>query len=199
MKPVLFFDTETTGLPIWGQPSEDPSQPRITQIAAELFDEDSGAVLAYMDFLIKPEGWTIPHEIEELTGITNERANLFGVPISQVLPIFLEMWKHCVLRVGHNEPFDARMVRIELMKSAAHGEEYADFWKAGASFCTQSRSTKILNDFREPGQKKTANLREAYKHFTGNELVGAHTASGDVEGCKVVYLGIQKLAIAEGA
>src|ERR1700730_4702493 len=98
MTPILFYDTETSGLPQWSLPSEDPSQPHITQLAAELCDEDSGTVLAYMDFLIKPEGWTIPPELEALTGITNERANLFGVPIAQVLPIFLDMWQKSTMR-----------------------------------------------------------------------------------------------------
>ncbi|MGT2505722.1 hypothetical protein [Cupriavidus basilensis] len=60
MTPILFYDTETSGLPQWSLPSEDPSQPHITQIAAELHDEDTGTTLAFMDLLIRPDGWTIP-------------------------------------------------------------------------------------------------------------------------------------------
>jgi DNA polymerase-3 subunit epsilon len=198
MNPIIFYDTETTGLPQWSLPSEDPSQPHITQLAAELFDEDSGTVLAYMDFLIKPEGWTIPADIEELTGITNERANLFGVPIAQVLPIFLDMWKKSTMRVAHNESFDMRMVRIELMRSLAHGEEYADYWKAGPAYCTQVKSTKLINlpptaKMLAAGRKnaKSPNLGEAYRHFTGKELLGAHNAAVDLDGCKAVYFGIK--------
>lgn len=36
MKPVLFYDTETNGLPLWSEPSEHPDQPHITQLAAEI-------------------------------------------------------------------------------------------------------------------------------------------------------------------
>lgn len=38
MNPALFFDTETTGLPLFEQPSEDPRQPHIVQLAACLVD-----------------------------------------------------------------------------------------------------------------------------------------------------------------
>lgn len=202
MSPILFYDSETTGIPQWSLPSEDPSQPRITQLAAELLDEDTGTVLAYMDFLIKPEGWTIPPELEALTGITNERANLFGVPIAQVLPIFSDMWKKSTMRVAHNESFDMRMVRIELMRSQAHGEEYADYWKAGPAFCTQTKSTKLIN--LPPTEKmlaagrnnaKSPNLGEAYFHFTGEKLEGAHNAAVDLRACKAVYFGIKAATV----
>ncbi len=43
---ALAYDTETTGLPDWNKPSDDPGQPRITQLAAELFDDETGEVLA---------------------------------------------------------------------------------------------------------------------------------------------------------
>ena len=38
---------------------------------------------------------------------------------------------------------------------------------------------------------KSANLSEAYKHFTGNELVGAHSALADVQACMAVYFAIK--------
>lgn len=198
MTPILVFDTETTGLPLWNLPSEDLSQPRITQIAAELHDEDTGTTLAFMDLIIKPEGWTIPEELEALTGITNEKAERFGVPIGLALGLFLEMWRKSTLRVAHNEPFDMRMIRIELIRSDAYGEALADEWKAGPAFCTQKNSTKIIN--LPPSEKmaaagrrmpKSPNLGEAYKHFTGNDLVGAHNAATDLAACRAVYYGIK--------
>lgn len=38
---------------------------------------------------------------------------------------------------------------------------------------------------------KSANLGEAYKHFTGNELAGAHNALVDVQACMAVYFAIK--------
>lgn len=186
MKPILVFDVETTGLPQWKLPSLDPSQPRIIEIAAELVDEENGNVLGAMDLLIRPDGWTIPPEIEALTGITNDQAEKFGVPIAQAMDVFMSLWLAATLRVAHNEPFDARMVRIELARAMAEDDAVHEMWKNGAKFCTQSHSTKALKI------GKTVNLREAYQHFTGEELVGAHRAATDVHGCKTVYFGLKR-------
>ncbi|OBU84558.1 3'-5' exonuclease [Chromobacterium subtsugae] len=195
MKPILFYDTETTGLPNWSAPSDDPSQPHITQLAAELVDEDTGDVLDSMDMLIQPDGWTIPDDVAALTGITTERAAEFGVPLAQAMDSFLALWAQVERRIGHNEPFDARMIRIELMR--LYGDERADEWKAGAAFCTCSNSTKLVN--LPPTEKmlaakrtgpKPPNLAEAYKFFTGQDLLGAHNAMVDVAGCREVYFGI---------
>lgn len=195
MKPILFYDTETTGLPRWSLPSEDPSQPHITQIAAELVDEDSGLVLAGMNLLIKPDGWVIPDDIAEMTGITTELCEAFGVALGQAMDLFLGLWSRANIRVGHNESFDMRMVRIELMR--VYGEAVADDWKEGSAFCTRSNSTKIVNlppteKMLAAGKKnaKPPKLGEAFEFFTGRQLDGAHNAMVDVAGCRDVYFGI---------
>lgn len=200
MKPILFYDTETTGLPIWAKPSEDPAQPYITQIAAELCDEETGETLQAINFLIEPEGWTIPEDIQKLTGITQEKAERFGIKIGCVLPHFFYLWQKSEIRVAHNEPFDMRMIRIAMMRDPAF-QKHADKWKESPAFCTQSNSTNILK--LPPTERmlaagrntsKSPNLAEAYRHFTGKELDGAHNAAVDIMGCKAVYFGIKNHA-----
>lgn len=204
MNTALFYDTETNGLPIWSLPSEDPSQPHITQLAAELCDESNGNVLASMDVLIKPDGWTIPEEIAAMTGITTERALSEGIPLSDALTQFTSLWRRATLRVGHNESFDARMVRIEYLRELDHDDPFHDEWKSAPAFCTQGKCTKIVNlppteKMLAAGRKhaKSPNLAEAYEFFTGKKLEGAHNAAVDLAGCKAVYYGIKKhLAVA---
>lgn len=209
MKTILFYDFETTGLVEFKLPSEDPSQPYFTQLAAELCVEETGEVLGAMNMLIRPEGWTIPEELQALTGITMERAERFGVPAKAALAAFMELWCNADLRCGHNESFDARIARIAIMRceywsgeamQTGDGEiSFADYWKAAPAFCTQSNSTKILN--LPPTEKmlarrmkgpKSPNLGEAYQFFTGQALAGAHNAQVDIMACKAVYYGIRK-------
>jgi len=198
MKTILVYDTETSGLPDWKKPSEDPCQPHITQLAAQLCDESNGDILASLNVMIQPAGWTIPAELEQLTGITTEKATAFGVSINLALGMFMDLWERADLRVAHNESFDMRMVRIELKRDGGMGDGVADRWKAGEAFCTANSCTKILNlpptpkmiaaGFNKP---KLPNLTEAYRFFTGKELAGAHNAAVDLMACKAVYFGIR--------
>jgi DNA polymerase III subunit epsilon len=205
---ALFYDTETTGLPNWSAPSEDPSQPRITQLCAELVDDDTGEVYAVLNTLIQPDGWTIPADLEALTGITTDKARAVGAPMAAVLPMFVHLWQRCDVRIAHNESFDMRMVRIELMRHPLYREPIdglpmADHWKAGKALCTQVKSTPILKLPPTPkmiatgrNHHKSANLGEAYRHFTGKELEGAHNAAVDVAACKAVYFALKSLPLA---
>lgn len=199
---ILFYDTETTGLPNWSAPSEDPSQPRITQLCAELVDDDTGEVYAALNTLIQPDGWTIPADLEALTGITTDKARAVGAPMAAVLPMFVHLWQRCEVRIAHNESFDMRMVRIELMRHTDLSG-LADPWKAGKAFCTQAKSTPILKLPPTPkmiaagrNHHKSANLGEAYQHFTGLPLAGAHNAAVDVAACKTVYFALKALPLA---
>jgi len=209
MKTILFYDSETTGLPLWSQPSEHPDQPHITQLAAELCVEATGETLRQMSLIVRPDGYTIPDEVAELTGITTELALAEGIEASAVLHQFLEMWKDCDQRAGHNESFDMRILRIAIMRdsvyngmfmpdSAGVDVPFADYWKAAPAYCTQANSTRILNLPPTPKMvkarrfgPKSPNLSEAYEFFTGKKLDGAHNALVDVAACKAVYYGIK--------
>lgn len=195
---TFVYDTETSGLPDWRKPSEDPCQPHIVQIAAELFDDESGKVLHAMTHIIRPNGWEIPDDVAAVHGITTEIAKREGLPMVLVLPNFLRLWQMSEHRVAHNETFDARMIRIEIKRDAGYTDEFADQWKAGPSFCTQAKSSSILK--LPPTEKmiaagrnhpKSPNLGEAYEFFTGKKLVDAHDAAVDVAACKAVYLAIK--------
>ena len=78
----LFFDTETTGLARnWKAPVTDVANwPRIVQLAWVECD-DAGAVIGQAEWIIRPDGFTIPLEASRIHGITMEIAFGTGVPI----------------------------------------------------------------------------------------------------------------------
>lgn len=195
---ALFYDFETSGLPLFSEPSEDPRQPHAVQIGAQLVNLDTRIVVQSLDVIVRPVGWIIPDEVAQVHGITTEMAMDLGVPEELAIEMLLEMWNPNAprLRIGHNEPFDARIMRIGLMRHI--GEAMADDWKAGAAQCTQKLATPILklpptDKMKAVGRShhKSANLREAYEFFTGRPLSGAHNAMVDVDGCKTVFFAIQ--------
>jgi DNA polymerase-3 subunit epsilon len=74
----------------------------------------------------------------------------------------------------------------------------SDLWKAGKAECTQRLATPILKlpptDRMKAAKRfhyKSPNLGEAYQHFTGQPLEGAHNAMVDVRACAAVYFAIK--------
>lgn len=193
MSKILFYDTETTGLPLFKERSDDPRQPHIVQCAAALVDSETRAVLASMNLVAKPIGWTIPDEVAAIHGITTERAEAIGVNETTVLLALLGLWAQADVRVGHNESFDARIVRIAI-KRLLGDDELADRWKDGAAECTERMATTIMKmapTARMNGGNKMPKLAEAVEFFLGRELVGAHSAEADCVACMDVYFAIR--------
>lgn len=195
MSLILAYDTETTGLPLFDQPSEDPRQPHMAQIAAVLFEEKSRETVASIDVVISPSDWIIPEDVAAIHGITTERARQVGVQEATALSLFHELWKAAGKRLAFNEQFDARILRIAYKRY--RDEAAADAWKAGAAICAARLATPIMKmpptaamvatGRRHPKMPK---LSEAFQYFTGKPLQNAHQAIVDVQACQEVYFRI---------
>lgn len=199
MNLALVYDTETSGLPLFKDPSDHPGQPHIVQLAAALVDEDTQQTLASMDVTIKPEGWEIPADVAAIHGITTEKALAYGIAEQTAVRMFFALWSKAQVRVAHNEPFDARIIRIALKRFFPKAAEQ---WAEGPNYCTVSHSTKICK--LPPTAKmvaagrhhfKTPSLAEAYKALGFGELVGAHSAAVDVEACRKIYFALKAEAV----
>lgn len=200
MSLINVFDTETTGFPKFKLPSDDPSQPHIVDICALLYTE-AGELIDSFEAIIRPDGWTIPDEAAAVHGITTEMAMDLGIPEADALEGFLAIHQRTELRVAHNCSFDDRILRIALKRFRS--EEAADAFKTGASYCTAMNAKPICqipptekmkaSNFRN--QFKTPNLAEAYKHFTGDELIEAHRAMVDAIACARIYFALRGVAM----
>lgn len=206
MNLVLAYDTETSGLPLFKEPSEHPAQPHIVQLGAVLIDLDSRKTIASMDVIVQPDGWTIPDEVAAVHGITTEHATAVGIPERTALEMFMTLWAGRPL-LGHNESFDRRILRIAQHRFAASvTDEQRDSWKACNAHCTQLLSTPILKlpptaKMRAAGRfhHKSANLGEAYEFFMGRKLEDAHSAMADCRAALDVFFAIQNLQQREAA
>ena len=110
----LIFDTETTGLPRdWNAPlTNGDNWPRCIQIAWQLHDED-GNCISHEDYLIRPDGFTIPYDAEKIHGISTTLAQIKGIPIVEVLKRFQHALHQCEFIGGHNVKFDLNIVGAE--------------------------------------------------------------------------------------
>lgn len=203
MKTAIFYDAETTGLPDFKAPSEAEHQPHIVQLAALLVDLDTRETLHTMDVIIRPDGWSIPEESSAVHGITQEHALEVGVSEESAIKEFMDLWGGR-LRIAHNEQFDARILRIALMRflgDVAHsssGLSIADEWKQSPAQCTARMATPVCaipptGRMKAVGRfhHKTPNLGEAYRHFFGRDFDCAHNALADVNACRDIYFAMQ--------
>ena len=190
---VLFFDTETSGLPLWGEPSSDPRQPHLCDIAIELRDDETGELIDEFEAIINP-GVPISDEAAAIHGITTEIATEQGIPTEEALYRFLTMVDEADLIVGHNVDFDLRMIRVAMFR---HRNE--DWSAPVPSFCTMKATTGVCKIPKDKGRGwKWPKLTEAIRHFFDEELEDAHRAKPDMLACQRVYFHLRPLKASDG-
>ena len=113
----LIFDTETTGLPRnWNAPLTDfENWPRCIQIAWQLHDKN-GACISHEDYIVKPDGYTIPYDSEKIHGISTALAENDGLTLVKVLEKFHFALERSEFVGGHNVRFDLNIMGAEFLR-----------------------------------------------------------------------------------
>jgi DNA polymerase III epsilon subunit-like protein len=114
---ILFFDTETTGLPKnWKVPVTDlDNWPRLVQLAYLVYDFD-GNLIHSCNEIVKPNGFTIPIDASNVHGITTVIANQRGSKIEEVFELFSIHLKRAKVVVAHNMAYDEKIIGSELIR-----------------------------------------------------------------------------------
>jgi DNA polymerase-3 subunit epsilon len=194
---ILFFDTETSGLPDFNLRARDPAQPHIVQLAAILTD-DAGDVLESHNVICKPDGWEITKELSDIHGITNDKAKAIGIDQKVVGGLLLEMVKKANLIVAHNVTFDKFIARIAMRRFDLITDEQDAWWKALPTFCTMREMTSVCQIPSARGFK-WPKLEEAFTHAFGQPLDNAHDALADVNACMGIYFWLKNQHVKEAA
>jgi DNA polymerase III epsilon subunit-like protein len=113
----LVFDCETTGLPRnWKAPVSDLNNwPRVIQLAWSLHDQ-GGQQLETMTRLVRPDGFTIPGDVQRIHGISTERALIEGNTLQSVLEEFSAAVEKSVILIAHNIKFDESVISAEYLR-----------------------------------------------------------------------------------
>jgi DNA polymerase-3 subunit epsilon len=184
---ILFFDTETSGLPKrWNASStEVDNWPRVVQFAWILTDFE-GNQISEKCFIVKPEGYEISQGATNIHGITTQYAIDNGHSVLEVLKDFANDVKKAKLIVAHNLDFDRNVISAEFYRGG-----YGDLIDKIHGVCTMKESTKFC---ALPGNK-WPKLEELHLKLFGEVFKGAHDALVDIRATLKCFWKLNRLDI----
>jgi len=181
---ALIFDTETTGMVKWKVPPSDASQPDLVQIAMILVECDDWRLASRVSLLVQlPEGAEIEPEAEATHGISSDACARYGVPPIVACSLFNQLCLQADILVAHNLSFDRSVMETALYRLGNRPNRMDGLQPV----CTKEATTDVLKLPGKYGKYKWPTLAEAYRHYTGLEIEGAHDALADAEACLTVY------------
>lgn len=188
----LIFDTETTGLPHnYSAPVTDVDNwPRLVQIAWQLHGPQ-GELISNHNYIVKPEGFTIPFNAQKIHGISTDRALKEGRLLAEVLAIFEADLAKATVTIGHNITFDNMIIGAEFVRTgldtALFAKENVDTAEVSKDFCQLPGG---------PGGKlKSPKLNELHEKLFGVGFGDAHDAAYDVAATAKCFFGLIKARV----
>lgn len=186
----LIFDTETTGLPQdFSAPITDlENWPRLVQLAWQLHDH-TGKLISSGNYIVKPEGFTIPFNSEQIHGISTKRANEEGIDLVEVLHAFRKDMDRAFFLIGHNVSFDEKVMGAEYLRkkipSAIMDKPKIDTKDEGTDYCKIEGSRGY----------KWPTLMELHRALFNRGFDDAHDAAADVEATSRAFLEMVRLGV----
>jgi DNA polymerase-3 subunit epsilon len=182
----MFFDTETTGVPVRGYAPDDDCQPRLVQFAALLIDSE-WRERASFSTIVRPDV-QIPEGASRIHGITDEIAATYGVPEKAALGVFMRFLAVADIAVAFNASFDREIMAMVAARCRVTVVDRLE-WRCACEAATPICDLPPTARMREVGfdKPKKPKLAEAVKILCGYDLEGAHDALADVRGCVAVY------------
>ncbi len=174
---ILFFDTETTGVPKdYKAPFTNTANwPRMIQLAYIITKED-GTILKEYDELIKPVGFVIPEQAQKIHGISTEMALKSGVDLQKAIAEFWIDLNQVHTIVAHNLAYDYNIIGAEWVRT---GKKQKSAPKN--KICTMESTTKFVGIPNPKGVGfKWPKLQELYFELFGEEFDNAHNALVDI-------------------
>jgi DNA polymerase III epsilon subunit-like protein len=174
---IVFFDVETTGLPIsWKESySNIYNWPYIIQLAY-VVSNDKKEFSIKQDSILKPDGFKISSESTEVHGISNEQALIQGCNRKEVLENFASIITDANYIVAHNANFDVNVLRCEFLRNNIEDP----FQKDLSIICTMKKSTNFCKIPSEFVNYKWPSLQELYYKLFEKHFNDAHNAKHDV-------------------
>jgi DNA polymerase III epsilon subunit-like protein len=186
----LVFDTETTGLPRdRNAPVTDLNNwPRLVQMAWLLFDA-SEKQIANHNYVVRPQGFTIPSAAARVHGITTEMALEEGDPLDDVLSKFEESLGEASVVIAHNLSFDEKILGAEFLRKGLVSD-----LSEKKRICTMKQSSDFCQ-LPGPYGYKWPTLPELHFCLFQETCEEIHDAGSDVRICSKCFFELKKRGV----
>lgn len=190
---LLFFDTETTGVPRnYNAPLSDSANwPRLVQIGWVEYEPDGQKIGDYQ-FIVQPDGFEIPDSVVQIHHITSDVARLTGSPLKTVLCDFIKHAGAADTIIGHNIQYDICIVGAELLRCKM--APIGDVFNGKKLVCTMKSSIDFCK-LPGMGNYKWPKLNELYGALFHEEMGAAHNALVDIQNAAKCYFELKRLGI----
>jgi DNA polymerase-3 subunit epsilon len=174
---ILFFDVETSGLPLRRGRSyrEVRNWPRVVSLGWVIASNETGVTHTGYE-VIKPSGFVIPQDATAIHGISQDEAAASGKEITEVLALLLQDLEETqpTQVVAHNLDFDLPVISAEF-----HRLKIFNPIREMKGFCTMRSTTQLCKLPGNYGDYKWPKLEELVFALFGRELPPQHNARED--------------------
>jgi DNA polymerase-3 subunit epsilon len=186
----LIIDSETTGLPQnWKAPISDLGNwPRVIQIAWSLYDKTERYIES-ATYIVRPDGFSIPDDVQRIHGISTERALAEGKQLVTVLQELSAVAEKSDVIVAHNVRFDESVISAEYLRLNLN----PPFAKK-RRICTMEKTADFCR-IQGPYGYKWPTLSQLHRKLFNSGYEEAHDAGADVAACAKCFFELKRLGI----
>lgn len=196
---ILFVDSETSGLPNKDLPLNDPSQPWVVSLAAQL-DDNGGNPVDWFTTRIRGDGRKIRSGAEAIHGMSNQAVSGAGVTEIVAIGMLVQFANQATHAVGHGVDFDKKIITGIMLRAGKDirnwtraGLEFIDTMKAATPFCRLAP-----NPPRDDNSYKWPSLDEACQIMLDEEpRTGVHCAWDDMQRARRLFYRLRDLHAVE--
>lgn len=187
---LVFFDTETTGLPLdYNAPATCVDNwPRLVQLSWIVANGQQ--IVRTEDHIVRPVGFVIPADAASVHGITQERALAEGEDLQSVLQLFARDLEDSQCVVGHNVDFDVNVAGAEFYRN-----DYENPFEHISRLDTMKSSVEYCKLPGKRGTYKWPRLSELHRILFGCDFSNAHNSMADIKATFDCYWRLKQLGV----
>lgn len=195
----LMVDTETSDLIKRHVALDDPSQPWVVTLSAELLNVD-GESIDFFSTHIRADGRKVRDNAAAIHGVSSSQAGRSGVPEVAALAMLCHFAAQARYCVGYGIDFDRQVIEGVLLRRGKDphlwtrpGLEFVDCMKAATPIC------KIIPDPpRDDGSYRWPTLDAACAHLLGETpRAGKHRSWDDCQRVRRLFFALRERGVLE--